>query len=448
MSRISRRSWVVRVASLAALTLLSVPNSWGAATVTGLNLVSSTRTGRTTYNYTYTITVSNGTPALPGAVAKVTSTAAATVIVQGSVALGDLAVNSTVTSTATFTLSQDRTVPFNASALSWVIAGQSGGATLLPGARSSNAVAAITTLPLSPVDPTAIQNRIVLNEINIVIDLAATVGQVNDAISAASGSIVAMESGIPELTIRVPAAPSVDALGATAATLQSMPGILLATPATLAGPKSWPTTATTAPSANLQQLAASRTLAAFKVGSQLKTPCSCTGDSCPTVIVQDEFADTVQLGQPADFSGRFPNFVTPPEHCIVDPQTNMCENHGNHVLLVFGAAYTPGSDAANVMLGAEPFQGCINVVPLQSSTYNSFQERSQLSITLKGYIDTHPGASAIVSSSQGWLDSCRDQNNNIVACSTLTPTTGGNPAGLRPRPGSAELAAPYESDLD
>lgn len=115
------RSWLATLGLLAAVL---VP-SWAtaAATVTNINLVSSTRSGRTTFDYTYTIAVQNGTPALGQAQATVTSNAAATQVIKGAVTLGTLAAGATVASTDTFTIRQDRTVPFNPAALSWTVTG-------------------------------------------------------------------------------------------------------------------------------------------------------------------------------------------------------------------------------------------------------------------------------------------------------------------------------------
>ena len=67
------------------LALLAPSWAWAAAQVTGLQLVSSARAGRTTFDYTYRITVLNGTPALSSALASVTSPVASTQVVKGSV---------------------------------------------------------------------------------------------------------------------------------------------------------------------------------------------------------------------------------------------------------------------------------------------------------------------------------------------------------------------------
>ena len=94
-----------------------------AASVTGTQLVNTVRTGRTSFDFSYRVVVQNGTPALTAAAVTVTSSSPATVIVKGSAILGDLAANATVTSTDVITIRQDRTVPFNAPALTWLVTG-------------------------------------------------------------------------------------------------------------------------------------------------------------------------------------------------------------------------------------------------------------------------------------------------------------------------------------
>ena len=100
-----------------------VADTWAAATVTGKALVSEVRTGRTTFDYTYQVTVQNGAPALGSASATVTSSSPSTVVLDGDVSLGDLAANSTVTSVDTFTIRQNRLVPFDPASLTWVVQG-------------------------------------------------------------------------------------------------------------------------------------------------------------------------------------------------------------------------------------------------------------------------------------------------------------------------------------
>jgi hypothetical protein len=120
------RSAVTGILPVLALLFLSIAagSTRGAtttqpATVSAINLVSTTRTGRTTFDYTYTISVQNGAAPLYSATATVTSSSPDTVIVHGTVNIGNLAANASTTTAGTFTVQQNRLVPFNPGSLSW-----------------------------------------------------------------------------------------------------------------------------------------------------------------------------------------------------------------------------------------------------------------------------------------------------------------------------------------
>ena len=101
--------------------ILGAPASAVAAdlSVTGINQVSAVRFGRNLYDLTYTINVTNSGPAHTNVIATVTSSAAATTVLQGQVVLGNVASGASLTSTATFEFRQDRTVLFDPTALHW-----------------------------------------------------------------------------------------------------------------------------------------------------------------------------------------------------------------------------------------------------------------------------------------------------------------------------------------
>jgi len=86
-------------------------------------LVSSTRVTSTLTDFKYTIRVVNQGGALRGARATVRSLVATTEIRDAVVELGDVPAGTTITSTDTFTLRQNRTVAFNPANLVWTIQG-------------------------------------------------------------------------------------------------------------------------------------------------------------------------------------------------------------------------------------------------------------------------------------------------------------------------------------
>ena len=140
----------VALATLACVALVLPSLADAAASVTGIQLLSSVRVGRTTYDYTYAITVTNGTPALTAAKATVVSNAPATQIIKGTVDLGNLAAGATVTSTDTFTLRQDRTVAFNPASLLWTVTGGTAGTVTLDIALSDPFVAPSGSVGITP----------------------------------------------------------------------------------------------------------------------------------------------------------------------------------------------------------------------------------------------------------------------------------------------------------
>jgi PKD repeat protein len=87
--------------------------------VTKLNLTSTARATRTSFDYTYRVDVHNTGAAATGLTAIVKSTSPNTTIVDGDLAFGDVAAGQTISSSDTFKLRQNRLVPFNPAALSF-----------------------------------------------------------------------------------------------------------------------------------------------------------------------------------------------------------------------------------------------------------------------------------------------------------------------------------------
>jgi hypothetical protein len=100
-----------------------------AATVTGAEgividnymLVSSTRIGRTVYEYTYKADVSNWGSGDATITATLASNAPQITVVQGGLSFGEVIEGATQESTDTFTIRHDRSQPFDESALVWTV---------------------------------------------------------------------------------------------------------------------------------------------------------------------------------------------------------------------------------------------------------------------------------------------------------------------------------------
>ena len=86
-----------------------------------LALVGSARVDRTHSDFSYRVQLSNPGDEIRDVFASVTSTASATEIIDGEVEFGDVPAGATVTSLDTFTLRQDRRVPFDPESLVWRI---------------------------------------------------------------------------------------------------------------------------------------------------------------------------------------------------------------------------------------------------------------------------------------------------------------------------------------
>ncbi|AXY02911.1 hypothetical protein D1115_18245 [Vibrio alfacsensis] len=87
---------------------------------TSLELVSKSRSSRTTLDYTYRATFINNGSDANYVTGVVSSTSSAIQVIENSVAIGTLAEGIPTTSNDTFTLRIDRRTPFNSDALVWV----------------------------------------------------------------------------------------------------------------------------------------------------------------------------------------------------------------------------------------------------------------------------------------------------------------------------------------
>jgi PKD repeat protein len=112
-----------RLLSIGWLMLLCTAVHAADLSVANYVLQSSRRVSATDFELVYKADVANTGPALRSVIGSLTSTSAATVVVEGTLSFGDVGSGATRTSTDTFTIRQNRTVPFNPSALAWTVSG-------------------------------------------------------------------------------------------------------------------------------------------------------------------------------------------------------------------------------------------------------------------------------------------------------------------------------------
>lgn len=231
--------------SIAILSLVLTPPSWAAdvsaqVSVSNLSLVSSNRVGRTLFDYTYRITLTNSGGVLTNVTATVTSTASATQIVDGSVAVDNLGASAAVSPADTITIRQDRSVPFNAALLQWVVNGipmaQAVDGVLLVGEPNSPAVDALFDRVGETAALESVVDRLITTRLSAVIDPAATVAAVNAALASAGARITTMVPELGMVDLSIPAVADAAAAQAVAQQLQNTGVFFAVDPAYAADP--------------------------------------------------------------------------------------------------------------------------------------------------------------------------------------------------------------------
>lgn len=100
--------------------LFSLPVSADLLIDDNYQLVSKTRASRTEYDYTFKATATNtGEDVEVNVSATLTSSSDFTTVIDGDINFGNVAAESSVTGDDTFTIRQNRSYPFDPSALSW-----------------------------------------------------------------------------------------------------------------------------------------------------------------------------------------------------------------------------------------------------------------------------------------------------------------------------------------
>jgi len=103
------------------LAFLYVPNAFAELTISNYSLQSKERASRTEYSYTYKADITNSGDAVENTTATVSSLSTNTKIVADSLTFGAVGLSETVTSSDSFTITQNRKFPFNPDDLIWNI---------------------------------------------------------------------------------------------------------------------------------------------------------------------------------------------------------------------------------------------------------------------------------------------------------------------------------------
>lgn len=141
--------WILRLLVAFFLTAVTT-HALSAITVTGLELVSSKRVGRTVFEYTYKAKINNSSnEARTGVTATVISATPATTVVRGAFAVGDVGALASRTSSGAFIVRHDRVAPFALNQLTFTFDAQIGRDVVFSGPPPLP-LDAIAALPISP----------------------------------------------------------------------------------------------------------------------------------------------------------------------------------------------------------------------------------------------------------------------------------------------------------
>jgi hypothetical protein len=351
--------WVRGIATaffLAAAATSEVAQA--AAQVTGIELVSSVRTSRTGFDYTFRIRGENGEPALTGARATVVSVAPSLVLLDDSVELGSLSANAPFTSQDTFKVRVDRAVAFDPTMLRWTVLGTAvqppGGGRVLTGAPNDNAIAS-TIDYLDPdragisIEEATVEDgvRVVRTRLVLRMTPTATVAQINSILGSVNGAIVAMGSGSPYLTIAIPDPGSLPVLDSILAAVNMAPGVVEVFADTLADREILPPGSISFdPGVSANQMAI-RAPAVWTLQNQF--PANAAG--APVLLIVDYF------GNGAPSSGRFNVSVPNTNHFkTLSVTPSDYDGHGYHVLGIAAARIDDTDEVAGVYAAKQPVE--------------------------------------------------------------------------------------------
>lgn len=265
---------------------------------------------------------------------------------------------------------------------------------LLSGDAGASVKDALVDMPPVGVAQDKVQDGIILTRLDVVLDPAATVAQLNSALKSVQGSIVTMLHQVPTVTIAIPQPDSIDALAGIANNLNRAPGVALVSLARVPDQKKLPPS----PAGDqinlneLGQLIPARFPAAWNAsllatnGVNDESPCATRKVS---VLIADVFeeilggADEIQLAGESD---------TP---TLFGQPAPANELHGYEVAAILAAHFD-----SNNPTGANPFTDCLTVEGVQLSTLSQFQKISRIA-------SSFPSGKFLLNFSQGYVDRLR-----------------------------------------
>lgn len=341
--------------------------------VTAVVKVGETRVGRTVFDYVLQVTFrNNGTAALSDIQATLTAAGAGATIVDASVQFGAIGAGASVTPADTITIRQDRSVPFNPSALVWNITASGTPPAvpgiLLPGAPDSSAVDAIpeykaarTEADLATGIKAGGSMKYYLTQLQAIIADDATVGQVNSALSGAGARLVWSMRKNRAVTIQVADQGSLAALQQKAAALALQPAFdhvsvyYLSQPADL--PVNIDAQMAIAPDGPLLHQLGARLPAAWNAKAAIATSAS------PVVIVVDFFGQGTPTQLVSEIDPAFPVYQTSLDCFPPNPDDSPC-SHGYHVLGILAGSYGGAFSETGRVTGSLPAALPLTVIDL------------------------------------------------------------------------------------
>ena len=364
--------------------------------VKSLIKVSETRVSRTVFDYVFRVELANSGAALTNVKGTVTTAGDGTTIIDGNVAVGNIAAGKAVTPLDTIALRHDRAKPFSSAALVWSFTSETGGptqpGTLLPGALTDAASAHLDPYTADRTDadlqvfdginPAGIYRQ----QIYATIKAGATVGNVNDALNTVAGRLVFIEKNSPVVTIQIPEQGSIAALEGVANALVNTHAFESVSLVTSVEPNAIPGDIN-----NVTQLQAVTPggpvfhhLAA-RFGGLWNLRNMAVAPHKVQLIVVDWFGDGAVAGIAGDAS-VFKTGVLCKDPVTKVPNSVKCQ-HGYHVLGIMSGSFGGAdSDVERVTGGASTFALDVHVIDVSGNLQRVNNEGKLVAILFDEYV--------------------------------------------------------------